>query len=210
MHGILRPQNTNKSIVPRFFVPNHQLLINLGQLKKETIMKIQPKLFVITLVALLASSCASMRSKFIPYAINTVNSVNLSELNLEREDYEILNTVTATAIIQRTGNRKSYQEYTLSEQTGELTYYRTIKKGMIDESVEGVVYAGFLSNDFANLSVDVSNPASLARAIAIYRIINQVQANGADGVIEPIVSTSYSNGLYKTTVSAKLIKLKID
>ncbi len=46
----------------------------------------------------------------------------------------------------------------------------------------------------------------------MYRLINVAKTNGADGIIEPIVSTNVEQSgkddiLYKTTVEAKIIKL---
>ena len=56
------------------------------------------KIFIIIciLCAILLSSC---KLAIIPTAINTVNSVTLEELNLERKDYKILNTISADASI---------------------------------------------------------------------------------------------------------------
>ncbi|MBO8429009.1 MAG: hypothetical protein IAC68_03630, partial [Bacteroidetes bacterium] len=44
-----------------------------------------------------------------------------------------------------------------------------------------------------------------------YRLINVAKTNGADGIIEPIISTNIEQSgkdiLYKTNVEAKIIRL---
>ena len=54
----------------------------------------------------------------------------------------------------------------------------------------------------------------MVRNLAIYRIINAAKVRGADGIIEPVISTNVEQRgrdiVLKTTVSAKLIKLKTD
>lgn len=75
---------------------------------------------------------------------------------------------------------------------------------------EGVVKVGFLSNENDDLFVPKS-AAIVAKRLAIYKLINEAQMKGADGVIEPIISMNMArNGkryYYKTTASGKLIKL---
>jgi len=81
----------------------------------------------------------------------------------------------------------------------------------------GIVRLGYLSNDYSEQLMDIPPyPHWLVRRIAIYRLINAAKVAGADGVIEPIISTNIEQGatkkdiIYKTTVSAKLIKIKPD
>ena len=73
---------------------------------------------------------------------------------------------------------------------------------------------GYLSRGINGLSgVGIMTPEELSRRMAIYRAINMVQQYGADGIIEPTVSTNVEEVkkdvvVYKTTVTGKIIKLK--
>jgi len=76
---------------------------------------------------------------------------------------------------------------------------------------------GYLSNDYDNELFDIGPyPHWIVRRLAIYRLINAAKISGGDGVIEPIISTNVEQGrsshdiVLKTTVSAKLIKIKPD
>ena len=53
-------------------------------------------ILITILGALALSSC---KLAIVPKAINTINSVSLEELNLERKDYKVLNTITADASV---------------------------------------------------------------------------------------------------------------
>ena len=69
-----------------------------------------------------------------------------------------------------------------------------------------------MSNDYRGETVSLIQPEEIVRRLAMYRLINVAKANGADGIIEPIVSTNVEQTgkndiLYKTTVEAKIIKL---
>lgn len=181
------------------------------------------KLFLtVSLVACmcLMTSCggpSKMIQRIVPTAVNTVNSVRLNELNLQHgTDYSIMNTVTAEATVFYTTKKKG-QVVILEEENGEcwLEYKfdsQQEKWGLVD--FEGVARYGFLSNDEGRVSIREINPEDMARNIAIYRLINASKVRGADGVIEPVISTNVGelNGkiVFKTTVSAKLMKLNVD
>lgn len=172
-------------------------------------------ILITILGALVLSSC---KLAIVPTAINTVNSVGLSELNLEREDYKILNTITAESSILYT---QFGRKITISDTNGDfiLTYKRkySFRTGYYWEykSFRGVARYGFLANDYGKVNSysDIS-PEEMARNIAIYRLINACKVAGGDGVIEPIVSTNVGQQghsiTFKTTVSAKIIKLNTD
>ena len=155
--------------------------------------------------------------RVVPTAVNTINSVGLSELNLKHgTDYTIVNTVKAEATILYSEQKKG-EQVTLREENGEckLVYQfdsEQLQWGLID--FDGIARFGFLSNDEGRVSLREVNPENVARNLAIYRLINKSKANGADGVIEPVISTNVEQSgkeiVFKTTVSAKLIKLKAD
>lgn len=158
-----------------------------------------------------------MTQRIVPTAVNTINSVRLDELNLKHgTDYTIVNTVTADATITYSEQRKG-EQVTLKEENGECKLvYRwdneDYKWKLID--FDGIARFGFLSNDEGRVSLREINPENVARNLAIYRLINASKVRGADGVVEPVISTNVEQRgkeiVFKTTVSAKLIKLKTD
>jgi hypothetical protein len=169
-------------------------------------------ILITILGALALSSC---KLAIVPKAINTVNSVGLSELNLERDDYKILNTISAEATITY---RQLGNIIKISDANGdfEITYKRSFsfRHGVTwnYKSFKGIARYGFLSNDYGKThNYNDITPEQIARHIAVYRLINACKVAGGDGVIEPIVSTNVGqegrNIIFKTTVSAKVIKL---
>ena len=152
-----------------------------------------------------------------PEAINTINSVGLKELNLKHgTDYTIMNTVTAEATVIYSVKRKG-DEITIKEENGEfkITFKYDKDNGKwYRADYEGIARFGFLSNDYGNTYTNVIAPEYIVRNLAIYRLINASKVRGADGVIEPVVSTNVEERgkdvVFKTTVSAKLLKLKAD
>ena len=177
------------------------------------------KFLLISLIGVITMTLmTSCKTKtIIPMAMNTVNAVGLEEMNLVRDDYQILNTVTADAeVIFRENNNNMY----LKDANGDFSI--TLKRGKMFgqwyfKKFTGIARFGFLKNDYDAKDVDYSiylQPGTVARNMAIYRIINASKISGADGVIEPVVSTNIEQRgrdiVFKTTVSAKLIKLKTD
>lgn len=169
------------------------------------------KLFIIIAVAMIATSCASNSALVIPKAVNTVNSVRLNELNLDRNDYELLNTVTASATITYTEGTGGLTKKIVGENNEFMLSYITRKKKGLSVKFSGILKFGYLANDY-DIQSDVLHPEEVARRLAIYRIINQVHQYGADGVVEPVISTNVEQVgksiVFMTTVGAKLIKLK--
>lgn len=170
------------------------------------------------LCALTLVSCrftSSTATKRIPIAINTVNSVGLRELNLERKDYTILKTITAEAVILYQAHGDNI---TMEEETGEFSIEQVWdeEKGWRTKKYHGVARYGFLSNDYdAIRSMEEASAGYIARNLAIYRAINQCKVYGADGMIEPVISMNVEERndrktAFKATVTAKLLKLKTD
>ncbi len=158
-----------------------------------------------------------MTQRVVPTAVNTINSVGLSELNLKHgTDYTIVNTVTAEAAIIYSEQKKG-EQYTLKEENGECKLiYRwdndDYKWKLID--FEGIARFGFLTTDDFNESYSMRDPEYVVRNLAIYRLINQAKVRGGDGVIEPVVATNVEQRgkeiVFRATASAKLIKLQTD
>ncbi len=177
------------------------------------------KILLGLLLVVIGTSCSSNKLLIIPKAVNTVNAVSLKELNLERKDYDILNTVTAEAtIVYSEGNGGNIRRINCPDEDFSLTHSYHKKTGW-HCTFRGIVKLGYLANDYSLPNEMIANPEEVARRLAIYRLINQANLVGADGVIEPIISTSVDNAksgkttnsvVFKSTVSAKLIKLKSD
>lgn len=176
-------------------------------------MKAKNLLLQLTLVSALVvgfSSCN--RQYYVPKAINTINPVTFADLNLKRADYEILNTLTATGTVIY---KRTYNEIKITEENNEFTIiyrYDKKKKQWYLDDVKNIVKLGFLANDYGNTSIVDYNAEDVCRRLAIYRLINESQMMGADGVIEPVVSTNIEqlgrDVVFKSTVSAKVVKLK--
>lgn len=172
-------------------------------------------LSVIVIVAM--TSCRSVR--VVPQAKSMVNSVRLQELNLTNADYTVLNTLSADATISVTYYSDGSLEVTDYDNTFSYKLKPIGKKGegiYVLEKTNGVIRTGFLSHNTSN--VDLTSPEDIALGTALYRIISLSQEMGADGLIEPVMATniegtSGSYGkmtvVYKTTVSAKPVRLKV-
>lgn len=157
------------------------------------------------------TSCGPQKVMVLPTAINTVNSVNLMELNLDRADYEILDRITSEASITY---KETNGKVKLNDDSGEceVTYLKT-DLGLQMEKFSGFFKMGYLHNDYG--TVNYNNPEEFARRLAIYRLINAANEMGADGIVEPIISTNVDNlgkksYIIKTTVSGKIVKLKTE
>ena len=178
--------------------------------------------FVLTiLVGILFASCMTgKKSMVVPVATNTISTVSFSDLNLDREDYKILNTIevssTVTVVYSNNGG------ITISDDAGYvLKMGKDEKTGLVTTETTGILRAGFLTNDYGNINYE--NPEAIARATAFSRLISMAKEQGGDALIEPIVSTNLeeqqSQGfgsakkrtiVYSTTASAKVVVIKTD
>lgn len=172
------------------------------------------KIVLLIITVLCFTSCFTSKPvKVIPRAINTVNTVALSELNLERQNYRILNTVTAEATIIC---EFSSGKVVIKDETGEFELHYTIADNVWTYNKhEGVMKLGYLARDYSDTNGGLLYPEEIARRAAIYRLINTTQQNGADGIIEPTISTNIEQVnkktiVYKSTVTGKVVKLKTD
>lgn len=152
-----------------------------------------------------------------PIAINTINSVGLRELNLKHgTDYTILNTVSADATVIYSVQKKGKQ-ITIREENGEfkIVWKRDEESGkMYRDDYEGIARFGFLNDNYYRVSTREIEPANIVSNLARYRLINLAKVRGADGIIEPVVSTNVEDRgndiVFRTTISAKLMKLTPD
>lgn len=158
---------------------------------------------------------ADAQSSLIPTtAISNMPVVGIKDMRLDRDDFTILKSVSATATVN-SDNRKSRR--TITEENGEFKLvYDIIKfdgsRYLEYETCEGVVRLGYLGN--SNIYSSDSNyiPAEeIVRRLALYRLISLAKEYGADALFEPTITTMASSKgktiSYTTEASAKLIKL---
>jgi len=181
------------------------------------------KLFI-PLVAACVISMTSCRSYVVPQSINTTAKVAFADLNLERNDYVVLNTISAEAsVVAKYSKNKmiitdASNEFSATWKKGVYFAGRMRRVGWILDmkKLRGIVRLGYLSNDYDNIDpFDLPHSAhDICRNLAIYRLINAQKIAGGDAIIEPVISTnvergkSYNEIVYKTTITAKLVKIK--
>lgn len=160
---------------------------------------------IILSTVILCCSCYS--SNFLPQATNSAGSVTFGELNLNRSEYLIFNTITETATVK-------YDVNEVQEINNEFRYkFGYDKTGKVEISdVEGVLRLGSLSNSASN-SYDPTNVGDITRRLAIFRLNNSAKEAGADYIIEPVVSmdikqTGKHEFTFTATATAKLVKIK--
>lgn len=168
-------------------------------------------IFAIALVAVLAS-CSSQKDMVIPRAISTIGTASLNDLNLQRNDYEVINTVTAEATVSYKANKAgTHIVITGEDDDFVLVYTKDSKKGW-QCKFDGILKAGYMQNISSTTRVEREDPAEIVHRLALYRLISQVKTVGGDGMVAPTVLTNVEqNGdivYFRTTASAKAIKLK--
>lgn len=179
----------------------------------------------VILSAAFLTSC-SVQEKFVPMVRNTVNTVKFNELNLGRNDYTILKNVTAEAVVAyKKPTVDDYHHYISEQNEGfsiRISHDSNNSRWKVDE-VDGVLCFGYLSNDYGDMSLNLDyknvdlenlNPEDYSRHTAFYRLINQCRDAGGDAIIAPVVNTSIEQQgdktIYKTTVTAKVVKIHTD
>lgn len=162
-------------------------------------------MFLFTII--LFSSCYS--SNFLPQATNSAGSVAFGELNLNRSEYLVYNTISETATVLY-----NVDDNEVWEKNNEFSYkFDYDKVGKVElHDVEGVLRLGFLSNVASN-TYDPTNVGDITRRLAIFRLNNSAKEAGADYIIEPIVSMDIKQSgkheiTYTATATAKLVKIK--
>lgn len=168
-------------------------------------------LWLLAALPLVFTSCRT--SLFVPQAVNTMNTASLDALNLQRSDYEILNTITSESMVVF---KYSYNGNSFSVKCPDDDFsiaYVKGKTGWIGK-YDGVLRLGFLTSDYMHLLPhEMVTPEYVVRGLALYRAVNEAQQHGADAVIEPTISTNIEKTgnreyIFKTTVTAKLVKFK--
>lgn len=159
----------------------------------------------------LMTSCGGQKNLIIPRAVSSADAISVGALNLQKGDYDILNTVTETASVTATYSSTSLK---LISEDGDFSYKFKFNKSMgwTLTSFHGTATFGYLLQDASYNAEDLPSAEEFARRVAIARLIEAVKDYGADGVLEPIVTTRASNTgknavEYQATVTAKIVKI---
>ena len=134
----------------------------------------------------------------------------MGALNLEKTDYDILNTVTETASVSV---KYTPVSMTVKSMEGDFAYWfkYNMKTGWFLNKFSGTASFGYLMNEPGN-NTTFPDAEEFARRVAIAKLINVIKDYNADGALEPIVTTRVSNVdsrtvEYHATASAKIIKI---
>lgn len=152
-----------------------------------------------------------------PIATNSVKAVSLGELNLRTNDYTVLPPITVTSLVslEIKGKREFIIRVEDEDEDVILKYRWKSGSGSTPGKWElrdwdGLIKLGFMSHGTALYTPDEA--ADVAKRLAFYRLIAQAQTQGADGIVEPIISTNMAkNGkqyFFKATVTARPLILK--
>lgn len=171
---------------------------------------------VISVATVLCSCGVPKKTQVMPVAVSSITApISLDYLNLSKDSYQIIKTETVESVIVYEevgiGATKTIR---ISEQNNEfeLDFKKNETTGLYDIKHSGIVKLGYLSVYDNDVDYYQPNPAAFARGLAAYRLINSVQDQGADGIIEPIVTMKVGQEskkiIFTTILSAKLIKIK--
>ena len=134
-----------------------------------------------------------------------------STYSLQRNDYEILDTITSEATVTYTSRKGLIQ---VKSQTGEfLNLCKITKMGprFLDRKSKGTLKYGYI----ADLNLSSPNPCdgkSMASYLAAHKLITRVKSSNGDTIVVPTID--YSEGeikggiAYTATITAKLVKIK--
>ena len=156
---------------------------------------------------------AKAQSSLIPTtAISNMPVITIQDMNLERSDYTILKSISATASVN-SDNKKSKR--TITEENNDDIVKHDGERYLEYEECEGIIRLGYIgSTNIYNSESNYIPAEEIVRRLALYRLINLAKEYGADALFEPTITTtatSDNNTLtYKTEASAKLIKITND
>ena len=161
---------------------------------------------------------AKAQSSLIPTtAISNMPVITIQDMNLERSDYTILKSVSATASVNSDNNRS---KRTITEENNEFKLIYDIvkhdgKRYLEYEECEGIIRLGYIgSTNIYNSESNYIPAEEIVRRLALYRLINLAKEYGADALFEPTITTTATSDkktlTYKTEASAKLIKITND
>ncbi|MBD5240265.1 MAG: hypothetical protein HDS64_10970 [Bacteroidales bacterium] len=160
------------------------------------------------MVALL-NSCGGTRNLIVPHAVSTADAIPAAALNLNKGDYDIMASITETASVTA---KYSGSSLTIQSGDGDFSYYFTYdKNGWSLKKFRGTANFGYLQSETEKFG-EMPEAEEFARRVAIARLIEAVKDYGADGVLEPIVTTRATNAghntvEYQASITAKIVKI---
>ncbi len=165
---------------------------------------------LLSVVALILTSCGGTKTLIIPHAVSSADAISLKDLNLERNDYEILSTVSESATVTCIYKSK---EINISGDGFMYHFKFDEKTGWRLDSYSGAAVLGYFVSDMTQQMSNIPNPEEFSRRVAAARLINVVKDYDADGIIEPITTTMANQEMknivtFTTKISAKLVKIK--
>ena len=167
--------------------------------------------FAVVVTLLLLNSCGGSKNLIVPRAVSSAEAIPAAALNLAKGCYDILPSITETASVTAKYSSTSLK---ITSGDGDFSYtFKFDKKdGWMLTKFSGTATFGFLVSD-ANDHIEMPDAEEFARRVAVSRLIEKVKDYGADGVLEPIVTTRATNSgnstvEYQASVTAKVIKIK--
>lgn len=171
-------------------------------------------ILLLSVALLTMTSCFTRKAVVIPKAISTMGKVDIKDLNMEREDYQIINTVTAEATVSYQANHSGTRIIISSMDDDFKLDYKLSKKKQWKCSFSGILKSGYLDGNNVGTGAGIEDPAEIAHRLAVYRLINMVKVAGGDGVLSPVIQTQVEQDgkavFFRTTATAKAVKLKAD
>lgn len=168
-------------------------------------------LSVTAMLGMLSSCGGGRKYLVIPHSVSTASAVQVSDLNLAKGDYEVLNSVneSATVICEYKGT-----EIRIVSGNGDFEYrFELQNNGWVLKNFSGAAELGYFATEYQASNTEVPNAEEFARRVAMAKVIRIAKDYRADGVIEPITVSNVSNlGKNKieitSVVTAKLISIK--
>ena len=132
-----------------------------------------------------------------------------STYSLQRNDYEILDTVTSEATVVYTSRKGLIQ--VKSDEFLNLCKVTKMGPRFLEQKSKGTLKYGYI----ADLNLSSPNPCDgklMAGYLAAHKLITRVKSSNGDTIVAPTIDYSeeeVKGGIaYRATVSAKLVKIK--
>lgn len=159
-----------------------------------------------------ANSCGKKNYLLIPHSVSEIHPVLVKDLDLKRQDYIILKNITESSIVVC---KYEGQNLTITDNDGAFKYKFKFDNntGWNLSSFSGIASFGYFTNNFEPKEIGSVNGEEFARHQAMAKVIAAARDYNADGVIEPVITTTavnlgHNEVEYTSTVSAKLIAIK--
>lgn len=169
------------------------------------------KIIFIMMGFVILVSCSTQKEMVIPRVVSTIGTATFENLNLQRNDYQIMKTITAEATVSYETN-KSGTNIRISgvDDDFKLEYTKDKKEGW-QCKYKGILKYGYIQNDFPKSQTNVASPEEIVYRLAIYRLVSQVKSMGGDGLVAPSVVTRIEQKgdvvYFYATAEAKSVKL---